>query len=176
MVSCVALLCSSLPLCSSGLIYSHQMPDQPTQLFNFLITISLFLTNLCVMPDPGPELRCHAHSATVNCVSSPSLWTFLRVTEGVEIAEARKLAGNVSEESEVTPRRSFSLNIFLHDGDRVNVLVPSCGDNEITPVIKNNSVHSGGYLFIHYALVGFNKVVFDRAGFVVTVIPQLHSF
>lgn len=61
-------------------------------------------------------------------ISSPSLWTFLRVTEGVEMAEARKLAGNVSEESAVTPRRSFSLNIFLHEGDRVNVLVPSCGD------------------------------------------------
>lgn len=108
------------------------------------------------MPDTGPE--CHAHSAAVSCISSPSLWTFLRVTEGVEIAEARKLAGNVSEESEVTPRRSFSLNIFLHDGDRVNVFVPSCRDNEITPVIKNNSVHSSDYLFqgrIHYALVGF---------------------
>lgn len=104
--------------------------------------------------------------------SSPSLWTFLRVTEGVEMAEARKLAGNVSEESEVTPRRSFSLNIFLHDGDRVNVFVPSCRDNEIILVIKNNDSHSGGYLFqglIHYALVGFNKLVFDKAGFVVTI-------
>lgn len=88
------------------------------------------------------------------------------------MAEARKLAGNVSEESEVTPRRSFSLNIFLHDGDRVNVFVPSCGDNEITPVIKRSSVHSGGSLFqglIHYALVGFSKVVFDKAAFVVTI-------
>lgn len=56
---------------------------------------------------------------------SPSLWTFLRVTEGVEMAEARKLAGRVSAESEVTPRRSFSLNIFLQEGERVNVLVPS---------------------------------------------------
>lgn len=44
------------------------------------------------------------------------------------MAEARKLAGNVSEESEVTPRRSFSRNIFLHDGDRVKGFVPSCGD------------------------------------------------
>lgn len=59
------------------------------------------------------------------CASSPSLWTFLRVTEGVEMAEARKLAGKVSEESEVTPLRSFSRNIFLHEGERVNVLVPS---------------------------------------------------
>lgn len=42
------------------------------------------------------------------------------------MAEARKLAGNVSEESEVTPRRSFSLNIFLQEGERVKVLVPSC--------------------------------------------------
>lgn len=58
--------------------------------------------------------------------AQPSLWTFLRVTEGVEMAEARKLAGNVSEESEVTPRRSFSLNIFLQEGERVKVLVPSC--------------------------------------------------
>lgn len=73
--------------------------------------------------------------------SSPSLWTFLSVTDGVEMAEARKLAGNVSEESEVTPRRSFSLNIFLHDGDRVNVFVPSCGDKEIMLVIQNNSIH-----------------------------------
>lgn len=56
---------------------------------------------------------------------SPSLWTFLRVTEGVEMAEARKLAGRVSAESEVTPRRSFSLNIFLQEGERVNVLDPS---------------------------------------------------
>lgn len=80
------------------------------------------------MPDPGS-------TAVVSCVSSPSLWTFLRVTEGVEMAEARKLAGNVSEESEVTPRRSFSLNIFLHDGDRVNVFVPSCGDDGVTPVM-----------------------------------------
>lgn len=106
--------------------------------------------------------------------SSPSLWTFLSVTEGVEMAEARKLAGNVSEESEVTPRRSFSLNIFLHDGDRVNVFVPSCRDNEIIPVIKNNHSYSGGYLFqglIHYALVRFSKLVFDKykAGFVVTI-------
>lgn len=88
------------------------------------------------------------------------------------MAEARKLAGNVSEESEVTPRRSFSLNIFLHDGDRVNVFAPSCRDNEITPVIKITSVSSGGCLFqglIHYALVGPNKVVFDEAGFVVTL-------
>lgn len=60
------------------------------------------------------------------CNSSPSLWTFLNVTEGVEMAEARKLAGNVSEESDVTPRRSFSRNIFLQDGERVNVFVPSC--------------------------------------------------
>lgn len=81
------------------------------------------------------------------------------------MAEARKLAGNVSEESEVTPRRSFSRNIFLHDGDRVNVFVPSCGGNEITPVIKKNSVQD----FIHYALVGFSRVVFDKAGFVVTI-------
>lgn len=56
------------------------------------------------------------------------------------MAEARKLAGNVSEESEVTPRRSFSLNIFLHDGDRVNVFVPSCGDDQAIAVIKNNTV------------------------------------
>ena len=42
------------------------------------------------------------------------------------MAEARKLAGRVSAESEVTPRRSFSLNIFLQEGERVNVLVPSC--------------------------------------------------
>lgn len=41
------------------------------------------------------------------------------------MAEARKLAGRVSAESEVTPRRSFSLNIFLQEGERVNVLVPS---------------------------------------------------
>lgn len=41
------------------------------------------------------------------------------------MAEARKLAGRVSEESEVTPRRSFSLNIFLQEGERLNVLVPS---------------------------------------------------
>lgn len=52
------------------------------------------------------------------------------------MAEARKLAGNVSAESEVTPRRSFSLNIFLQDGDRVNVFVPSCRDEARTPVIK----------------------------------------
>lgn len=44
----------------------------------------------------------------------------------MEIAEARKFAGNVSAESEVTPLRSFSLNIFLQDGERVNVFVPSC--------------------------------------------------
>lgn len=42
------------------------------------------------------------------------------------MAEARKLAGRVSAESEVTPRRSFSLNIFLQEGERVNVFVPSC--------------------------------------------------
>lgn len=73
---------------------------------------------------------------------SPSLWTFLRVTDGVEMAEARKLAGNVSEESEVTPRRSFSLNIFLHDGDRVNVFVPSCRGFKSRGLIKNNTVGS----------------------------------
>lgn len=42
------------------------------------------------------------------------------------MAEARKLAGRVSAESEVTPRRSFSRNIFLQEGERVNVFVPSC--------------------------------------------------
>ncbi|KAG9349948.1 hypothetical protein JZ751_026301 [Albula glossodonta] len=42
----------------------------------------------------------------------------LHVTEGVEMAEARKFGGNVSEESEVTPLRSFSLNIFLQEGER----------------------------------------------------------
>lgn len=42
------------------------------------------------------------------------------------MAEARKLAGRVSAESEVTPRRSFSLNIFLQEGERANVFVPSC--------------------------------------------------
>lgn len=52
------------------------------------------------------------------------------------MAEARKLAGNVSAESEVTPRRSFSLNIFLQDGERVNVFVPSCSEEARTPVIK----------------------------------------
>ena len=72
--------------------------------------------------------------------SSPSLWTFRRVTEGVEMAEARKLAGSVSEESEVTPRRSFSLNIFLQEGDLVKVLVPSCRGN--TWKIKQ-----GGHIF-----------------------------
>lgn len=56
------------------------------------------------------------------------------MTDGVEIAEARKLAGKVSAESEVTPRRSFSLNILLHDGERVKVLVPSWRDNEIQQV------------------------------------------
>ena len=43
------------------------------------------------------------------------------------MAEARKLAGRVSEESEVTPLRSFSLNIFLQEGEREKVLVPSWG-------------------------------------------------
>ncbi len=95
----------------------------------------------------APECCSHAHSATVSCISLPSLWTFLRVTEGVEMAEARKLAGNVSEESEVTPRRSFSLNIFLHDGDRVNVLAPSYRDNKIKPVLQNASTNSRGCLF-----------------------------
>lgn len=57
---------------------------------------------------------------------SPSLWTFLRVTDGVAMAEARKLAGRVSAESEVTPRRSFSRNIFLQDGERLKVFAPSC--------------------------------------------------
>lgn len=52
------------------------------------------------------------------------------------MAEARKLAGSVSAESEVTPRRSFSLNIFLQDGDRVNVFVPSCTDEARMPVIE----------------------------------------
>lgn len=85
----------------------------------------------CVMPDPG---------FAASRISSPSLWTFLRVTEGVEMAEARKLAGNVSEESAVMPRRSFSLNIFLHDGDRVNVFVPSCREDQATALIKNNIV------------------------------------
>lgn len=68
------------------------------------------------------ERRCQRSGGSY----SPSLWTFLRVTEGVEMAEARKLAGRVSAESEVTPRRSFSLNIFLQEGERVNVFVPSC--------------------------------------------------
>lgn len=53
------------------------------------------------------------------------------------MAEARKLAGNVSEESEVTPRRSFSLNIFLQEGERVKVLVPSC--RKVTPVMAPQS-------------------------------------
>lgn len=52
------------------------------------------------------------------------------------MAEARKLAGSVSAESEVTPRRSFSLNIFLQDGDRVNVFVPSYRDEARMPVIE----------------------------------------
>lgn len=69
------------------------------------------------------------------CNSSPSLWTFLNVTEGVEMAEARKLAGSVSEESDVTPRRSFSRNIFLQDGERVNVFVPSCREQKEMEVI-----------------------------------------
>lgn len=77
-----------------------------------------------------------ANEAALKCASPPSLWTFLSVTEGVAMAEARKLAGSVSAESEVTPRRSFSLNIFLHDGDRVNVFVPSCREKSRTPVIK----------------------------------------
>lgn len=88
------------------------------------------------------------------------------------MAEARKLAGNVSEESEVTPRRSFSRNIFLHDGDRVNVFVPSWGDNEITPVIRLSWVRSRRSLLqglIHYTLVGFNKVAFDKAESIVTL-------
>jgi len=42
------------------------------------------------------------------------------------MAEARKLAGRVSAESEVTPRRSVSLNIFLQEGERLNVFTPSC--------------------------------------------------
>lgn len=53
------------------------------------------------------------------------------------MAEARKLAGNVSEESEVTPRRSFSLNIFLQEGERVKVLVPSC--RKVTLVMSPQS-------------------------------------
>lgn len=94
-------------------------------------------------PEPSPESKLR--------ISSPSLWTFLRVTEGVEMAEARKLAGNVSEESEVTPRRSFSLNIFLHEGDRVNVLVPSCGDIEKTLAITPQSPDCLFQGLIHYA-------------------------
>lgn len=45
------------------------------------------------------------------------------------MAEARKLAGSVSAESEVTPRRSFSRNIFLQEGERVKVFAPSCRHN-----------------------------------------------
>lgn len=76
---------------------------------------------------------------------SPSLWTFLRVTaggvaRGVASAEARKFAGSVSAESEVTPRRSFSRNIFLQDGERLKVLVPSCH----TPQVRSH-----GYVMSH---------------------------
>lgn len=53
------------------------------------------------------------------------------------MAEARKLAGRVSAESEVTPRRSFSLNIFLQEGERVNVFVPSCQRAETRQLRKS---------------------------------------
>lgn len=51
----------------------------------------------------------------------------------MEATEAvRKLAGSISAESGLTPRRSFSRNIFRQDGERLNVLALSCeaGDTE----------------------------------------------
>lgn len=45
----------------------------------------------------------------------------------MEATEAvRKLAGSISAESGLTPRRSFSRNIFRQDGERLKVLALSC--------------------------------------------------
>lgn len=76
-------------------------------------------------PFPTLGKGMHGGEAPTN---TPSGCSFRRGSPGEPRAPAaaeRKLGGNISAESGVTPRRSFSRNIFRQEGERLKDLALS---------------------------------------------------